>query len=228
MWPRCLSMSLSVLQHLLDADERQVVAGHRDEHLVGERERVLVEQRQRRAAVEDHVLIAARSAASRSASTRSRPVVEPRQEHLGRGQRRVGGDDVEVAAHRHDHVVGRRRPVDEHVVERALAADAERGADVALRVDVDEQHVVAALGDAGGEVDRGRGLAGAALLVEDGDRRARAVRRTRRRRAPPCGSRARRSSGASPVENRHLVGELRRELASADDAANGHRDDMFP
>ena len=38
---------------------------------------------------------------------------------------------------------------------------------VGLRVDVDEQRRVAGLGDARGDVDGGRGLADAALLVRD-------------------------------------------------------------
>jgi hypothetical protein len=50
-----------------------------------------------------------------------------------------------------------------------LAADAERDADVALRVDVDEQHPQARLGEARGDVDGRGGLARAALVVEHRD-----------------------------------------------------------
>ena len=46
--------------------------------------------------------------------------------------------------------------------------DAEADGGVALRVDVDEQRLVAGLGDAGGDVDGGGGLADPALLVRDG------------------------------------------------------------
>src|SRR5262249_10490950 len=42
-------------------------------------------------------------------------------------------------------------------------------ADVALRIGIDQQRVVLSLGEAGGQVDRGRRLSGAALLVEDRD-----------------------------------------------------------
>ena len=55
------------------------------------------------------------------------------------------------------------------MVERLLAGHAQRHADVALGVGVDQQHLAAALAEPGGEVDRGGGLAGAALLVQDRD-----------------------------------------------------------
>ena len=59
----------------------------------------------------------------------------------------------------------------DHVVHRRLEVadvDAEAGAGVALRVEVDDQHPVAEVGQAGPEVHRGGGLADAALLVGDG------------------------------------------------------------
>ena len=46
----------------------------------------------------------------------------------------------------------------------------------ALRVEVDEQHLAAVLGQRGAEVDRGRGLADPALLVAHRDDAGRAVR----------------------------------------------------
>ncbi len=56
------------------------------------------------------------------------------------------------------------------------AVDAEAGRGVALRVEIDDQHILADGGERGAEIDRRRGLADAALLVGDGEhpRRARA------------------------------------------------------
>ena len=62
----------------------------------------------------------------------------------------------------------KRRFADQHVVGRAVAAaavDAEAGRGVALRIEVDDQHALADRGQRGAEIDRGRGLADAALLV---------------------------------------------------------------
>ena len=70
------------------------------------------------------------------------------------------------------HHVGQRDALDERVVRRRDAAavlDAERGRGVALRVEVDDQHPLPELGQRGGDVDGGRGLADAALLVRDHD-----------------------------------------------------------
>ena len=50
-----------------------------------------------------------------------------------------------------------------------LEAHAERGGGRALDVEIDEQHLVAAAREARGEVDRGGGLADAALLIRDAE-----------------------------------------------------------
>ena len=68
---------------------------------------------------------------------------------------------------RHDRFA-QRRFADQHVVGRAAAAaaiDAETGRGVALRIEIDDQHALADRGERGAEIDRGRGLADAALLV---------------------------------------------------------------
>ena len=46
-----------------------------------------------------------------------------------------------------------------------MRIDAEAGRGVALRVEIDDQHVLADGGERRAEIDRGRGLADAALLV---------------------------------------------------------------
>ena len=55
------------------------------------------------------------------------------------------------------------------VSRRSARGDAEAGAGIALRVEVDDQHAPAGGGQGGGEIDRRRGLADAALLVGDGE-----------------------------------------------------------
>ena len=66
------------------------------------------------------------------------------------------------------HRVAQRRFADQHVIGRAVAAaaiDAETGRGVALRIEIDDQHALADRGQRGAEIDRGGGLADAALLV---------------------------------------------------------------
>ncbi len=53
------------------------------------------------------------------------------------------------------------------MVERALGGEGERRRYVALAVSVDEQHLGAFFGEAGGDLHRRGGLAGAALVVEN-------------------------------------------------------------
>ena len=78
----------------------------------------------------------------------------------------------------------------------------EAGAGVALRVEVDDQHPVAEVGEAGTEVDRRRGLADAALLVGDGHDPGqrpgeRVTRPPRPRRARRCPQRPARHSAST-------------------------------
>ena len=51
----------------------------------------------------------------------------------------------------------------------ALAVDAKAGRGVALRIEIEDQHGLADGGECGAQIDRGRGLADAALLVGDGE-----------------------------------------------------------
>ena len=62
----------------------------------------------------------------------------------------------------------KRRFADQHVIGRAVAVaaiDAEPGRGVALRIEIDDQHALADRGQRRAEIDRGGGLADAALLV---------------------------------------------------------------
>ena len=64
-------------------------------------------------------------------------------------------------------VAAAEQPVDRPLGARGL--DAQPAGGVALRIEIDEQHLGAGLGEAGGDVDGGGRLADAALLVGDGD-----------------------------------------------------------
>ena len=63
--------------------------------------------------------------------------------------------------------VGERDAVEQVVRRGAVRAHAEPGGRVRLRVEIDEQHALARLGEAGADVDGGRRLPDAALLVRD-------------------------------------------------------------
>ena len=90
---------------------------------------------------------------------------------LGAGEVDRGGHAVEVLVlGGWPHDVGEREVGDEHVVDALLLGpmvDAEGRRRVALRVEVDHEHVGTRPREGGGEVDRGRRLADAALLVRD-------------------------------------------------------------
>ena len=114
-----------------------------------------------------------------------------------------------------------RRAVEEVVGRRAVRALAEPRGRVRLRIEVDDERPLTGLGQARGEVDRGRRLADAALLVRDRVDRRRAPARfyvsakrtlpgharpaweTGRESARPCGGRAARAAA---------LGSLRRAV----------------
>src|SRR5712672_641744 len=100
--------------------------------------------------------------------------LEARQIHGGRRdmQMRDRGGENRLAQRSFagDEIVGRDLP--------AFLVDAEPGRGIALRIEVDDEHALADGGERGAEIDRGRGLADAALLVGDRQhpRRRRGVR----------------------------------------------------
>ncbi len=83
--------------------------------------------------------------------------VDRGRHHHQAGDVRAGHAHVRQGGALHDGVVGRRHA--------ASVIHAERGGGVALGVEVDHQHPLAELGQAGRDVDGGGGLADAALLV---------------------------------------------------------------
>ena len=103
--------------------------------------------------------------ASRRRNARSRVGAEFEFEA---GQIHGRGRDVQPRHRGRHHGVAQRRFADQHVIGRAVAAaavDAEAGRGVALRIEIDDQHALADRGQRGAEIDRGGGLADAALLV---------------------------------------------------------------
>jgi hypothetical protein len=80
---------------------------------------------------------------------------------------------------RRDDGVAQGRLAGQHVIGRvtpAAAIDAETGGRVALRIKIDDQHILADGGERRAEIDRGGGLADAALLIGHGEN-ARRLRR---------------------------------------------------
>ena len=167
---------LDRLQELRQALEGEELALQRHQNRVRRRHRVDGDEIERRRAVDQHIGVGRRPGPSLSARERlAQPVgavALVRDLELEAGE--VDGRRADVqprhrgrldrVAHRHladQDVVGRALP--------ALAVDAEPGRGIALRVEVDDQHVLADRGERGAEVDRGRGLADAALLVGERD-----------------------------------------------------------
>src|SRR5205807_2175828 len=76
-------------------------------------------------------------------------------------------DEIEVREPGRPRQTLERRSVQEVVARASVRALAEPGGRVRLRVEVDDERPLARLGEAGGEVDRGRRLPDAALLVRE-------------------------------------------------------------
>ena len=68
----------------------------------------------------------------------------------------------------------------------AAPIDAETRRGIALRIEIDDQNIFADRGERGAEIDGGRGLTDAALLIGDG-KDARGPGRLGRERAVRCG-----------------------------------------
>ena len=99
------------------------------------------------------------------------PADDPGQFHLRGGQVNVGSDDPEVVLDLAAHL-GKRPVVDEHVVHgRRLAVrlDAQVRGGVRLRIQIEHADALLRPGQGGREIDRGGGLADAALLIDDRD-----------------------------------------------------------
>ena len=159
---------LQRLEELDEALERQVLGLDGDDHPVGGGERVDRHRAERRRAVEQRERRSARGPGRgrRGAGTRSarRAAARPRRRRgrgspgRSRGCRARPGARPRRSSLAARHVVGGRM---------GLAVEAERDRRVALRVEVDEQHLPPVARRAGGEVDGGGGLPHPALLIRD-------------------------------------------------------------
>ena len=158
-------------RELGDALEGEVLALERDQHGLRGGQGVEREQPEARRAVDDHVVVAAGDRRERLLQA----VLagdHAHELHLGPGQVAVGGHELQVLEVRRDHELLDRTLLDQRLVQArpALAGLApEARGEVALGIGVDREHSPLGRGEARGEVDGGRGLADAALLVGDRD-----------------------------------------------------------
>src|SRR5437764_13443961 len=88
---------------------------------------------------------------------------------LNRGSGKLGSrrNEVQVPKPRRLDELAQRRPVEEIVRRRSVRALTETRCRVRLRVEIDDERRLAGLRETGGEVDRRRRLADAALLIGD-------------------------------------------------------------
>src|SRR5690606_3952274 len=156
------------VQELRETLQRVELALDRDEYSIGRCQRVEREEAERRGAIDqDEVVLLAD------------PFQRPTENELALGppdQLDLGAD--QVAAGRH-HIQIRKvhlpaddlldlHPLDEDVVDRRVqlgSFEAEPTGRVPLRIDVDDEDLPLGHGEAGAEVDRGRGLPDTALLI---------------------------------------------------------------
>jgi hypothetical protein len=159
---------LDVAQQLGESLQRVVLALDRDQHLLASHQSVDRQQPQRGRAVDEdvvHRVLVDRERALQPAL----PGHHGDELDLGAGEvdgRRGAVETGDVLDRLDDllHAV----PLDQHVVDRGhlgVVLDAERGGGVALRVEVDHEHLGTELRERGGDIDRRGGLADAALLV---------------------------------------------------------------
>jgi hypothetical protein len=157
------------LDDLSHAHQRQKVASDWNDDPIRRDERVLVHQGQRRRAVEDDDVV--RVEGRREPVAQDAIAILPAGEvKLRRRQRLVRREQFQVRPNA-DGCVRGTSAHDEHVIERLFGLDAERDADVALRVGVDQKDPQAARRNARGDAHGRRGLAGSALVIEDRESR---------------------------------------------------------
>ena len=152
--------------------EREVLAVQRDEHRVGGDQRVEREQSERRRTVDEDVVELRASGSSTRWSRCSRSGIGTssisapvRLRSAGMTHRFSTWSGAERQSGRR---VGHQRFVDGPGFRR-LPFEPDAACEIALRIDVDQQHPTAGERDRGGQVDGGGGLSDAALLIGDGD-----------------------------------------------------------
>ena len=156
-------------ERVLELDEpaqREVLALHRHDHAVGRDERVDRQQAERRRRVDEDVVVAVAHLDERLLE-RALAADQRGQRELGAGEvdRRDGDVDLDGLDH-----VGDRDSVDEDVEHRALdrvGVHPLAHREVALRIEVDDEHALPRLVQRDAEVERRRRLRDAALLVRE-------------------------------------------------------------
>ena len=158
-------------ERVLELDEpaeREVLALHRDDDAVRGGQGVDRQEAERRRRVDEDVVVAASHGEQRLLQRALAPD-HAREGELG--AREVDRRDGEVDLGPVDHLVD-REAVDEDVEHRALdrvRVHALAHGQVALRIEVDREHVEALLLECDGEIERRRRLRDAALLVGERD-----------------------------------------------------------
>jgi hypothetical protein len=148
--------------------QREVLALHRDDHAVRGREGVDRQEPERGRRVDKDVVVAV--------AGRQQPLLEGAlaADHAGEGElgaRQVDRRDGEIDLRAVDDLVD-REAVHEDVEHRPLdrvGVHALAHGEVALRVEIDREHVESLLFEGDGEVERRRRLRDAALLVGERD-----------------------------------------------------------
>ena len=161
-----------------DPAQREELAGQRDEDALGAGQGVDREQAERRLAVDEDHVVAIEHRLERPAE-RLLAADLGDQLHLGGRQVDVGREEVHpLDRGGADDVVDLDAALHEQVVDRGLqlvGLHAEADRERALRVEVHQEHPAAVLGERRAEVDGGRRLADATLLVRHRDHPGRAV-----------------------------------------------------
>jgi hypothetical protein len=156
---------------LSEALESVVLALKRDEDRVGGGQSVYRKEPEGRRAVEEDVVVFTGDCLNEA---REPPLSLGKrgQFDLGPGQADGGRDETQAFDRTRHHEISEGSPIDEGVVHRApglSAIDAEAARGIALRIEVDDEDASALEGQVGRQVDDGRRLADAALLVGTGD-----------------------------------------------------------
>jgi hypothetical protein len=156
-------------EQLREPLEGVVLGLHRDEDAVGGREGVHGERAERRRAVEEDEAVPVGRTVGERLGEVALASLERRQLDARRGELRLRGHQIEVREGARPRQLAERDAVEqvEGRVPVGTATEARRR--VRLRVEVDEQAPFARLGEARGEVDGGRRLADAALLIRNRD-----------------------------------------------------------
>ena len=152
--------------------QRKILALHGHDHPVRCAQPVEREQRQRGRAIHQHKVVLRIDLGQGRAQALFAPL-QPHKFDLSTGQFAVGTEHIKTAAGIQQFLAGDPRLFDagrfeQHVVDRQFElalVDARAHGGVALWVQIDHEHALPELGQAGGQVDGGGGLAHPTLLI---------------------------------------------------------------